>query len=1222
MSFLGVYKALYAYAPQSAEELAIDENDILYLLETSDVDDWWTVKKRVVGADAEEPVGLVPSNYIEPADFIGSASALFDYDRQTEEELTFKEGDKFQVYDDKDPDWILVNKNNQEFGFVPSNYIEMSLGGASTSAVAPPPSHPAQDQHQAPPQQPQQPISSFQPPPQRYDSPKAVEPQQPPKQPSTSSYAPPPQAQSQSQHSRDKSYDDYSDEEESAPPPKPSRPSNSNTSLPPPPAAQPEDEDGDDQLYTWAISEVDGRKKKKAMLAIGNSTIYFSPDSNNGTPHQWKAKDLLSFSSEKKHVFMEFKNPLYSLEIHSGTKEVAAEILSILGELKGSFTSGGLKEIQAAASSKPSSKSLPYAKKTGKILYDFEAQGDDELTVHEGDNVYIINDKKSKDWWMVELINSGRNGVVPAQFVQPDQQESGLSSLTSKFKRSKSKENLSTTSPSKREQHQQKKLQGPKASRIRTWEDASGTFKVDAEFLGVVEGKIHLHKTNGVKIAVAATKLSITDLEYVEKVTGMSLEQYKGNNKKSSSGAGVVSANDPDRERRERRERERRRREREDRERDRAERERDRRERELEREERDRLRQELKAAKTGEISAAAPPPQPARPGSTSRSASASKQRTAASAPKEDYDWFEFFLEAGVDVNQCQRYTNNFNNEQIDPSIMESIDSSVLRTLGLREGDIIRVNRYLDQKFNRQPKQAEQAQGGLFTEPTGGLKANRTGSATSVGNTLPAPTGSAAPATANTDDDAWTVKPAANSETVNGTEGPASSLSQNFTGSMQDLVNLKPLAPTATASSTRSNQTFAPVPSKPLQPTKAVPSTGVSTDTITTQKTGNENFISTQPTGQLLAPLDPFKTGGANILPLATGGAFVYLPTQQTGVLNLQPTGLIPLQKTGGLPFQTTGALPLQQTGLLPLQKTGGNVTGGALPLQKTGPLGGLPQFGTGVGGIGSSLPPTTSFGQTPNFGSIPNTSFGQLPNTSFSSQPTGGLNQFQPSGGFQSQPTGGLNNFQPTGGLNNFQPTGGLNNFQPTGGFQSQPSTGFTTPFSQPTGGFNTQQTGFGQPSFNQAQPSGFNSLSSPPTFNRQQTGFGQPQFGAQQPFGQQPFNQQLNQMTNSFQNTSLQNPSPFGQPQPQPQPSFGGFPPQQPQPQPSFGGFQQQQPTTSFGGFQQQSQPLQPLESQPTGFGFGNSGGFGQQQQPLGAQATGKRANLANASADNPFGF
>lgn len=1193
MSFIGVYKALYAYAPQSSEELSVEENDILYLLEKSDVDDWWTVKKRVVGPDAEEPVGLVPSNYIEPADPIGTATALYDYDRQTEEEVSFKEGDQFQVYDDKDPDWILINKDNQEYGFVPSNYIEINIGGAPSAqqpqapaSIAPPPSHPAQQ------------ASSFPAPPQRQDRIETPpsHPEQAPVQ--ESSYEPPQAPVSSSSHTCDRSYDDYDDEEE-APPPKPSRPSGGSSgarrgsSRSEPPI----DEGGDDELFTWSVSEVDGRKKKKAMLAIGNSTIYFSPDSvNGGTPHQWKDKDLLSFSSEKKHVFMEFRNPLYSLEIHTGSKDVAAEILSVLGELKGAVSSKGLREVQAAASSKPSKSSSSSNKKTGKILYDFEAQGDDELTVVEGDTVYILNDKKSKDWWMVQHVKNGQIGVVPAQFVQPTSQESGLTSFTNKFKRSKSKENLSTPSPSKKEQ---KKLQGPKPSRIRTWEDSSGTFKVEAEFLGVVEGKIHLHKTNGVKIAVAANKLSVTDLEYVEKVTGMSLEQYKTSKKSSSS-----RSNDPDKERRERRERERRRREREERERDREERERDRRERELEREERERLRKELKAAKTGET----PPPQPARPPSTSgpsASSSTRPSRSASGAPKDEYDWFEFFLEAGVDVNQCQRYTNNFNNEQIDPSIIESIDSSVLRTLGLREGDIIRVMRYLDQKFNRQPKAADASQGGLFTEPTGALKTNRTGSASGVTNSLPSPTKTTP---SNADDDAWTVKPAANSEALEA-DRPSSVLTQRFTGSMQDLVNLKPLTPTATASSTKSVPTYAPVPSKPLQPTKSGATIG--TSNINAQKTGD--FIPSQPTGATLAPLDPFKTGGGNLLPLATGGAFIYLPTQQTGILGLQPTGLLPLQRTGGLqtgglmPLQrtggaATGTLPFQQTGLIPLQKTGGNQP---VPLQKTGPTGGFPQFGTTTG----SLPPTTSFGQ-----SVP-------PPVSFSSQPTGGFvpqSQFgmqqtglggQRTGGFQPQSQFGL---QQTG-----QQTGGFNNFQPTGGFQPQQTSFSQQPtfnqqptFGQQATGFNGQANFGQQPSGFNGQATGFNSISSPPTFNTQQQ---------QQPFNQQGFNQQLGQMNNSFQNTSLQSPSPFQYQNPQQTQSFGGFQPQQQQP------FYQNNATQSFGGFQPQSQPLAPLESQPTGFGFGNSNApttsFGQ-QQPLGAQATGKRANLQNATADNPFGF
>lgn len=65
MGFLGVYRAIYDYAPQSEGELLISEGDLLYLLEQSSEDDWWKVKKKASAEDEDEPVGLVPSNYIE-----------------------------------------------------------------------------------------------------------------------------------------------------------------------------------------------------------------------------------------------------------------------------------------------------------------------------------------------------------------------------------------------------------------------------------------------------------------------------------------------------------------------------------------------------------------------------------------------------------------------------------------------------------------------------------------------------------------------------------------------------------------------------------------------------------------------------------------------------------------------------------------------------------------------------------------------------------------------------------------------------------------------------------------------------------------------------------------------------------------------------------------------------------------------------------------------------
>lgn len=64
-SFLGIYRAIYAYNPQGDGELEISEGDLLYILEKSSDDDWWKAKKRIVNSTEPEPVGLIPNNYVE-----------------------------------------------------------------------------------------------------------------------------------------------------------------------------------------------------------------------------------------------------------------------------------------------------------------------------------------------------------------------------------------------------------------------------------------------------------------------------------------------------------------------------------------------------------------------------------------------------------------------------------------------------------------------------------------------------------------------------------------------------------------------------------------------------------------------------------------------------------------------------------------------------------------------------------------------------------------------------------------------------------------------------------------------------------------------------------------------------------------------------------------------------------------------------------------------------
>ena len=64
MGFLGVYRAIYDYAPQAENELAVSDGDLLFIKEKGE-DDWWTAKKKAADEEEEEPEGLVPRNYIE-----------------------------------------------------------------------------------------------------------------------------------------------------------------------------------------------------------------------------------------------------------------------------------------------------------------------------------------------------------------------------------------------------------------------------------------------------------------------------------------------------------------------------------------------------------------------------------------------------------------------------------------------------------------------------------------------------------------------------------------------------------------------------------------------------------------------------------------------------------------------------------------------------------------------------------------------------------------------------------------------------------------------------------------------------------------------------------------------------------------------------------------------------------------------------------------------------
>ncbi|CAO3669315.1 unnamed protein product [Rhizopus stolonifer] len=60
----------------------------------------------------------------------------------------------------------------------------------------------------------------------------------------------------------------------------------------------------------------------------------------------------------------------------------------------------------------------------------------------------------------------------------------------------------------------------PNPEKTRWWTDNTGAFKVEAQLISCIQGKVRLFKTNGVKIEVPANKMCDDDLMYIERETG------------------------------------------------------------------------------------------------------------------------------------------------------------------------------------------------------------------------------------------------------------------------------------------------------------------------------------------------------------------------------------------------------------------------------------------------------------------------------------------------------------------------------------------------------------------------------------------------------------------------------------------------------------------------------------------------------------------------------
>lgn len=1118
MGFLGVYKAVYDYEPQSEGELAITEGDILYLLEKDGDDDWWKAKKKANADEEDEPVGLIPNNYVEEAPVITQARALYDYTRQTDEEVSFSEDAKLQIYDNSDPDWILVGTDG-DFGFAPSNYIE--VGGAADDQEP----EPEAAQEPAPPPLPPLPPSLPTRPPVEEEP--EEEPQSPPLpvRPPSIAAEPAPAAPAPAaalagvMHGRSstraptpppiavpprRQY--ISEESEDEPSPAlPTRPrslseiSNDQSLRSPPPQRTssrrqralddevPEGSHGriaPGGFHMYNINEmvsVMGKKKKMpTTLGVNLKTgvILIAPEkASDGPTQEWTADRMTHYSREGKHVFMELVRPSRSIDFHAGAKDTAAEIVSALGELAGAIRAEGLREVIMAGTGQS-------VQKRGTVLYDFMAQGDDEVTVGVGDEVIVVDDTKSDEWWQVRRLKNGKEGVVPSSYIEITEtlastitsSTTGLNAGRSSVKQNRLEEERLTREALKKEPQaaEQNNRSGGKSSKskpdpakVRVWTDRSKSFSVEAQLLGVKDGKINLHKVNGVKIAVPVAKMSAKDLEYVELITGISLDE-------------------------------------------------------------DRPLSDVKRAQSTRQQAP--------------KAESSSSRVGASVDKPEYDWFQFFLSCDVAVGLCERYAQAFAKDSMDETVLPDVDASVLRNLGLREGDIIKVMRYLDKKFGRDPKKRGvsfagdndgDGEGGLFSGPGGTLRNNtrkgRPAPATETNNTVdpkafskepgatatsPRPNAGEKGAAGGFDDDAWSVKPSKNPEPQTTQPAPA------------------PAAPAAAP---------APAPA-PAMPEPVMPAP----NTLLTQAMNDLSLLS--------KPLEPEK-----IEPPPPPPSVIQPPHQP---LSQQQTAATQAQQ-GASPAFFSGLTP-QQTGLAAMP------TGQPLGLGLTGsrqrPL--APQMTQGQPGLVPPPPmrPLSAPQSAQPSGFAPPPLQPQM--TGFAPQ------QQQFMGGFQPQQTGqGMMGYN-TGQIGQQAMAPQATGYNPGGQFMQPQMTGmapmqqFSPIQNQPTGfagGFNPGQ----QAPQQIAQPTGVNSFL-PPAMEPQRTGMPQMQTGIQ----------------------------------PQ-QTGFGG----------GFGqGF-----NSNLNNQNGQPPAMAPLQPQQTGPAPPVRFGVADKIQP---QATGRRANLSQATPQNPFGF
>ncbi|KAI9297977.1 hypothetical protein K502DRAFT_327826 [Neoconidiobolus thromboides FSU 785] len=521
MNIQRICKALYKY--EAVEE--VDDSD----------EAWWKASTELNSTD-EMNIGLIPYNYVEEIDYIAKYRAIYDYEAQGEDELSFEEGVEILVYQVEGEDWMLGCINGS-FGFVPQNYTEEIIEDTNEQ------NNYAEEGY----------MEEYE------DAVEEVEQELP-----------------QVSKNINESIDQHN-----------------TTPLSTKKIAK------DDMLF-WRVSEVDKSKKKKQKVRLGISSnmIFVASEEEKGSPvKQWAISDLVSYSLKNKHIIIELsgKDSVtfdFSCSSIKQAEAIAFKIKScsdaiyrekaedknskgFFGMFKKSTKSSAAppksyqqhspqynqsddvptikdkyetvplppipqEEIDRASEQQkqfypetrtqlrvPSNNSISSTpskagneSKKGKpaiVVYDFDAAEEGELSVVADTRIYILDSDTDSDWWRCRIYRSDEDydeGFVPAEYVTLLPSDAPQSSALA------GGNNVANE---------------PSSIMVREWTDTTGSFKVEAEFIKFSENKIHLHKVNGVKIAVPIEKMSMVDLKYVSELIGEDLTESLDSTRKQNA---------------------------------------------------------------------------------------------------------------------------------------------------------------------------------------------------------------------------------------------------------------------------------------------------------------------------------------------------------------------------------------------------------------------------------------------------------------------------------------------------------------------------------------------------------------------------------------------------------------------------------------------------------------------------------------------------------------